>query len=152
MTLDRIFGVIAALGFALGVLAHVEFIVNPPMERDLFSPVVAAFGTCAIVATLYMVGYAGSRDRLNSEDGELDILGVIGELPKGAMAVTGILILYVAAVAFISYAKDGAAVAPAFFRINATVVTAETAFTAVCFLIASYCLLREKSPSASLPE
>ncbi len=106
MLLDRIFGAISATAVLLGFACQATWltgIVAPSRQDDM----TMAFFGAAIVPLIYLVAYAGHRDRLPYDaEGSLELRPIIRALPGWAQTVAVILFIY-------AFALVGIALVPA---------------------------------------
>lgn len=143
MLLDRIFGIIAAVAFVFGAIGHVELFTGLQPEPKPFEPPLATFGISCMIAFAYVFMHVGPRDNLPYENGELDLLAMVGKLPAWAIVVSAILGVYAIGLVVISiFPSDTVNLMPSAFRAQPIIISVSAAFTAISFVMAAYCLLR----------
>jgi hypothetical protein len=92
MFLDRVFGVIAAFAFLLGLVCQVGWLIDV-VEPSLLYQLTAIFFALSIPTFLYLVLYVGKRDGLAyTLQGELDFRTVQATLPAWARVTSNWLL------------------------------------------------------------
>jgi hypothetical protein len=149
MILDRVFGLIAAVAFALGVIVQVE-LLSDAREADFDPRSVTSFAL-ALIAIIYVSFRVerkyGLRDPI---DESVEFGAMAFSLPNWAIAVSIILSWYVALLAFgvhpsgpLASLLDDRAVVPERLSANGIFVVAGALLTTCSFITAVFLLIRK---------
>lgn len=150
MTLDRIFGMIAAATFALGIVGQME-LLSSATTQDPFQLPLLAFFASALIAIGYLTLRADRNQGLiDPYDESVDLVEVAFSLPPWAIAISVILAGYVVLVYLaVRVVPDLVAQLPAQFSVlqqslstNGLVAFLLAMFTFTSFVIGAYLLIR----------
>lgn len=107
MILDRIFGLIAAAAFALGIAVQVE-LLSRALQPDPFDPLLVTYAALALTAMGYITLRAERKYGLiDPYDDSVDIIEVAYSLPTWARVVSFILAAYIALLYVVIYNVTG---------------------------------------------
>lgn len=96
MILDRIFGLIAAAAFALGIAVQVK-LLGSAHQPDAFDPLLLTYAGLVVLAIGYLTLRAERKHGLiDPYDDSIDIIEVAYSLPAWARVVSFLLVCYIA--------------------------------------------------------
>jgi len=96
MILDRIFGLIATVAFALGIAVQVK-LLGSAHQPDPFDPLLLTYAGLVVLAIGYITLRAERKHGLiDPYDDSIDIIEVAYSLPTWARAMSFILVCYIA--------------------------------------------------------
>lgn len=155
MILDRIFGLIATVAFALGIVVQVE-LLSRALQPDPFDPLLVTYAALALTAIGYITLRADRKYGLiDPYDDSIDIVEVAYSLPTWARAVCFILAAYIALVfvgmvdakfrniGLLSRLPDELSVLQQSLPANGGIALFAALFLLTSFIIAAYHLVRE---------
>jgi hypothetical protein len=96
MILHRMFGLIAAAAFAVGIAVQV-MLLSSAHQPDPFDPLIVTYAALVVIAIGYATLRAERREGLiDPYDDSIDIIEVAYSLPGWARAVSFLLVCYIA--------------------------------------------------------
>jgi len=94
MILDRFFGLIAAVAFALGIIVQIDLLTSP-QQFDPFNPLLLTYAALVVIAIGYITLRAERKHGLiDPADESIDMVEVAYSLPGWARAMSFLLVLY----------------------------------------------------------
>lgn len=103
MILHRIFGLIAAVAFALGIVVQVELLGNAH-QPDPFDPLLLTYAALVVIAIGYVTLRAERKHGLiDPYDDSIDIIEVAYSLPTWARAVSFMIVCYIVLLYLVAY-------------------------------------------------
>lgn len=150
MILDRIFGLIAAAAFALGIVIQWELLSHAE-QRDPFDPRFVTLFALATIATGYITLRAERRYGLiDPSDESVDLVEVAFSLPTWALAtgviLTSHLVLLVIAVrdpSLLAQLPSELSILRLSLQANGVITVLVALFTSESFVVATYFLVRK---------
>lgn len=150
MIVDRIFGVIAAAGFALGVVGHVE-LLRSASQRDPLEPLFVTVIALTVIAYGYATLRAERREGLiDAADESLDLVEVAFSLPRWVIAVSAVFAGYIALLIvcvhnanLLAHWPDELSLVRQGLKANGLFAAFVAALTLASFIVAAFFLIRE---------
>lgn len=150
MILDRIFGLIAAAAFALGIAAQWE-LLNRAKQWDPFDPRLITLFALAVIAVGYITLRAERKYGLiDPSDESVDLVEVAFSLPRWAIAVSAVLtshlvllIIGVREPSLLAQLPPELSILRPSLQANDLIATLVAFFTLESFVIAAYFLIRK---------